>query len=66
MHFLTLQLQKEKTCLEVRVATLLTADTPLFPFVCVAAVPKLVSKFALLQLTVCIKVFGVKAASETF
>lgn len=28
--------------------------------------PKLVSKFALLQLTVYIKVFGVKAASETF
>ena len=50
----------------MQVATLLTGHTPFFPLVCALAVPKLVSKFALLQLTVCIKVFGVKAASETF
>ena len=50
----------------MQAATLLTADDHFFfPLVCVIAVPKLVSKFALLQLIVCIKVLGVKAASET-
>ena len=42
-----------------QVATLLTANAPFFFFlVCVIAVPKLVSTFALLQLTVYTKIWS--------